>query len=205
MRIFFALPMTSYYDDLTSEKTQHYFSWIKAINHHLRLRGHEVFCALEHEDWGNLPPKSDSEMARALERDFSSLEAADRVIFFVDEWQSVGAALEFGWLCSSKIPTFIFGAADQLSKIDTDPELRCATYPIRRIPGSEMVEFNMDEPTDGTLPSLLREIDKFTRPIGPLRRLAQVLFFPSTLRYPGSIDADTSYYRGKSHSDFINA
>ena len=172
MRIFLSLPMTSYYEDLVSQRTQDYFKWVRNVTRHLRSKGHEVFCAFEHEDWGcqPVPPAKD-----VVQRDLSALCVADLLIVLADNWQSHGVALEVGSALADNKPTlFICQNEKSISwPHDYDPDLRYFVGYMQSACGRKFVRHRNDYAGNPET-ELLSAIDDFissNQVKVPLRRL----------------------------------
>lgn len=93
MRIFLSVPFSSQVD--ASGKVNHtYRASIEKLISALRQAGHEVFCALEHANWGM------SELAvpeEEFKRDLAEIDACDKLVILLEERVSAGVQLENGY------------------------------------------------------------------------------------------------------------
>ena len=102
MKIMLGTPITGIVEIADSKGISHTSrtSIIQIIDD-LRAEGHEVFCALELEKFGDL----EVDCIECTVRDFSVMKNSDLYITFPNN--SYGCAVELGWASALPIPVFI--------------------------------------------------------------------------------------------------
>lgn len=99
MKIFLGTPITGIVDtNLNSPLETETKSRIKDIISDLRAYGHDVFCALEKEEFG----KKIADSFECTRRDYSLLKQSNVYIVFPNN--SYGCAVELGWASAHSIP-----------------------------------------------------------------------------------------------------
>ena len=102
MKIFLGTPITGIVKKRGEEKVseQNYTSLCKILDD-LRAAGHQVFCALEDENFGKTSVTSEF----CTKRDFDYMKEHDIYVVFPNN--SYGCAVELGWASALKKPIYI--------------------------------------------------------------------------------------------------
>lgn len=102
MKIFLGTPITGIVDKRGSGTVnEHNYKALCKILNDLRDLGHQVFCALEEENFG----KTDVTSEFCTKRDFNYMKDHDIYMVFPNE--SYGCAVELGWASAFKKPIYI--------------------------------------------------------------------------------------------------
>lgn len=98
MKIFVAASYSSKVDYKTGDVFPEYKEWLEDILEQLESYGHDVFCALQADNWRI----NDLEPAQAFKLDESEISKADGMIAFVTEKPSAGVQMEIGMAIAQK-------------------------------------------------------------------------------------------------------
>ena len=101
MKINLGTPITGILSEVDGSVNEKIKSFIENLLQNLRKEGHEVFCALEIEEFGN----KISIASQCTPRDFERMKESELYIVFPNN--SYGCAVELGWASAFGIPILI--------------------------------------------------------------------------------------------------